>query len=495
MKHCKGFRKQEAEMIESIETAQNEALELLETRDTYIRTLHETGSLATLGSIGHADGDLETAPVFSWSVKQQTTASKTQVKQYGLLGHEVPSSGHVMSSQLDPIFLNIDAPWSAFICGSQGSGKSHTLSCMLENCLLRAAQLGKLTAPPSGILFHYDMHNANVPCEAAYLASHVPVSVLVSPSNYWQRSKVYQGLNPKIKVRPLLLQDHHLSIQRMHRLMAFKQSDGSVPLYMEVITRILRELAIESRGSSGLDYTKFLARLAQAPDMTPSQRGPLNLRMGLLGSFLANSYPYKKTFGLSSGLKNQDVFSTDPGSLTIVDLSDALIDPPSACTLFDMCLALFFEGQAQGSKIVALDEAHKFMTATDASDAFTASLLQIVREQRHKGARVIISTQEPTISSSLLDLCSMTFVHRFSSPSWLAILRQHLAGASMDNNELLDEIVSLHIGESLLFAPTAVLRVEEDMLQRLGTRRVRVKTRQRITGDGGRSVMASARGA
>jgi hypothetical protein len=32
----------------------------------------------------------------------------------------------------DPrLFLNGNAPWSAFICGLQGSGKSHTLSCML----------------------------------------------------------------------------------------------------------------------------------------------------------------------------------------------------------------------------------------------------------------------------------------------------------------------------------------------------------------------------
>lgn len=32
----------------------------------------------------------------------------------------------------DPrVFLNGNAPWSAFICGLQGSGKSHTLACML----------------------------------------------------------------------------------------------------------------------------------------------------------------------------------------------------------------------------------------------------------------------------------------------------------------------------------------------------------------------------
>lgn len=39
----------------------------------------------------------------------------------------------------DPrVFLNGNAPWSAFICGLQGSGKSHTLACMLGLCLLRS---------------------------------------------------------------------------------------------------------------------------------------------------------------------------------------------------------------------------------------------------------------------------------------------------------------------------------------------------------------------
>ena len=34
------------------------------------------------------------------------------------------------------IFLNVNTPWSTFICGSQGSGKSYSLSCILENCLI-----------------------------------------------------------------------------------------------------------------------------------------------------------------------------------------------------------------------------------------------------------------------------------------------------------------------------------------------------------------------
>ena len=44
------------------------------------------------------------------------------------------------------LFFNIAAPSSAFICGSQGSGKSHTLSCLLENCLVKS-EVNKLENP------------------------------------------------------------------------------------------------------------------------------------------------------------------------------------------------------------------------------------------------------------------------------------------------------------------------------------------------------------
>lgn len=74
------------------------------------------------------------------------------LNQYGLLGRalefvkkESRSNGGAPNGDgvfvrkpekdSDPrVFLNGNAPWSAFICGLQGSGKSHTLACMLGLC-------------------------------------------------------------------------------------------------------------------------------------------------------------------------------------------------------------------------------------------------------------------------------------------------------------------------------------------------------------------------
>ena len=143
------------------------------------------------------------------------------------------------------------------------------------------------------------------------------------------------------------------------------------------------------------------------------------------------------------------------------------------------------------------------MTGTQPSSTFTESLLSVIRQQRHLATRIIIATQEPTISPSLLDLSSMTIVHRFTSPSWLAALKSHLAGVSSDGatkqdiSEIFKEIVSLEAGQALLFSPSAMSGVEEESegsslrMRKLGIRYVKVRVRTRLTTDGGRSILAA----
>jgi hypothetical protein len=71
------------------------------------------------------------------------------------------------------------------------------------------------------------------------------------------------------------------------------------------------------------------------------------------------------------------------GSLTIVDLTNPIINANSACVLFDICLSIFIQ-QTQCGMIVALGKAHNYMTeGSSAAKAFTEKLLRTVREQRH----------------------------------------------------------------------------------------------------------------
>lgn len=57
--------------------------------------------------------------------------------------------------------------------------------------------------------------------------------------------------------------------------------------------------------------------------------------------------------------------------------------------------------------------------------------------------------------------------------------------------ELFSDIVRLKVGESLLFCPTAALKVEDGRIVRLDEYHVKFRTRQRVTEDGGKSKMAN----
>ncbi|KAL8726352.1 MAG: hypothetical protein Q9166_006759 [cf. Caloplaca sp. 2 TL-2023] len=520
--------------------------------------------------------EAKTTPLFSVDVARRLASTSGYVfPQYGLLARKeqicdpdsetdrvrVDVSNQSSAGSSDKrIFLNINAPLSAFICGSQGSGKSHTLSCMLEASLMKS-RLGELPQKLTGIVFHWDKHTAiarHQPCEAAYLcSSEIPVTVLVSASNFRAMKKAYEDLPglrpgaPKPIVRPLLLLQKHLNVDRMMTLMSIDTENGHVALYTEVIHRILREMAMSDEGDAGLDYLKFRAKL-KAQGLFSSQNTILDMRFQLLESFidgLVEEYGIKffeeKMPEYPQGIagdterqrwtneqitkrqKQTDMWEPKPGSLTIVDLSDRFVNENSACALFDICLSLFLENHPNGGTILALDEAHKvsfrqkqdgrrldtglvqqFMSGSDYSQAFTDSLVSAIRLQRHYGTRIIMATQEPTISPKLLDLCSMTIVHRFSSPNWMLALKGHLAGVSKvgegdakrDADEIFETIVNLQAGQALLFSPSAMLEAPDKevnasahvaKIQKLGLKYVKMRIRQRITADGGKSVMAA----
>jgi hypothetical protein len=154
------------------------------------------------------------------------------------------------------------------------------------------------------------------------------------------------------------------------------------------------------------------------------------------------------------------------------------------------------------------------LSTSPAASDFTNTLLKNVREQRHKAIRIIVATQEPTVNPALLDLCSITFVHRFTSPAWFSVLRKHLAGVykfeidsgvleeaegegsikpkSKTTVDLFRCIIRLRVGESLLFGPTATLCVSPDgSTRKLNEDHIKFRTRMRLTQDGGRSRLAN----
>lgn len=132
----------------------------------------------------------------------------------------------------------------------------------------------------------------------------------------------------------------------------------------------------------------------------------------------------------------------------------------------------------------------QYMLNTPGSRILTDYLARVIRLQRHQGARVVISTQEPTVSTDLIALCSITVIHRFTSPTWYAALRKHI-NAVEDDQTIMQRIEDLETGEALVYSPNAVLgRHNDGSLIKATGRLMRVNIRDRVTLDGGASIMA-----
>lgn len=72
--------------------------------------------------------------------------------QYGLLGFDIDNCDE--DQRPEPIPFNTNGPSSVFLCGAQGSGKSYTLSCILENHLLNHPGVGRQHETIPGFVFH-----------------------------------------------------------------------------------------------------------------------------------------------------------------------------------------------------------------------------------------------------------------------------------------------------------------------------------------------------
>lgn len=324
--------------------------------------VHSTFQVSSSYLAASASSDTSSASIYTAFSSLSNNPASELVPQYGLIGIRQDSADVNVSAEDRLVLANMNVPWSAFICGSQGAGKSHTLSCLLENALISNNAAGHLPYPLAGMVMHYDKYtsySSTQVCEAAYLCSSgIPVTILVSPSNIWAMRNLYSNLpGVNVKVLPLYLNEDQLDISRMLKLMAIDPAAKDTPLYMEVVMNLAREMAMEGPGV--FTYSRFCERLSKIK-WVKGQEAPLKLRLQLLDTFIA---PSSTTTTKRPARAQEDIWAFEPGSLTIVDLSDPFLSSDDACSLFTICLSIFLEERNKCGRIVALDEAHKVNSA------------------------------------------------------------------------------------------------------------------------------------
>jgi hypothetical protein len=349
--------------------------------------------------------------------------------------------------------------------GVQGGGKSHTMACLLEACLVPFPEAGvvRLRQPMSTLVLHYDQNVTSV-CEATGLISPLPsisrilpggpaagprclprekMVVLVSPS-YWRQRKAFYG--DYCVVRPLLFRWATLTADHIKRIMRIK--DGDSQLYVAAMLDLLRQYQREAVTPA---FPLFLQQVRRHCDLK-AQEGPLAQRLRLLESVVAES-------DANAGLvaDSADLYAcARPGVLIVADLTDPLLASDEANGIFQVLTEQYRAipaaatggGSGGGGKLLALDEAHKFMDGA-ASDGLSEAIVNVARLMRHDGMRLAVSTQSPAaLAPELLELVTVAVLHRFHSRDWFAYLAKKLPLPACARERLME----LRPGHALVFA-------------------------------------------
>jgi hypothetical protein len=226
------------------------------------------------------------------------------------------------------------------------------------------------------------------------------VRVLVPPDLLRLRSADFPGLD----VRPLFLGTNELRMDDWKLLMGI---EGGDQMYSRAMNGIFREL----RGGISLESLEHAIR---SSSLTLGQKKIAQTRLDF-------TKPYVSATGSASG-------HLVPGRLLIIDLRDELIESDEALALFMILLGRFAQADADGrsfNKLIVFDEAHKYM----GDPKLTAKIVETVREMRHKGTSVVIASQNPpSVPRDVIELSSIIFAHRFTSPAWL----DHIKRANAD---------------------------------------------------------------
>jgi hypothetical protein len=371
--------------------------------------------------------------------------------------------------------LDLNETHTISLFGVQGGGKSYTLGSVIEAASLPAPPVNQLPRPLATIVFHYSatpdyapeftsMVTPNDDADQVHLlrerygiepSALTDVVMLVPENQVAQRQAEYHD----IQVRALAFGSAELQARHWRFLMG---AVGNQSTYVRQLNRIMRtvrsQLTLQAI-RDGIDNSS----------LTDSIKQLAHQRLDLAGDYIDDA------------VRVGDL--VQPGRMIIVDLRDDLMEKDEALGLFVVLMELFAAatgGDQRFNKLVVFDEAHKYIESPD----LVASLIESVREMRHKGMSVLVASQDPpSVPLALIELSDLVILHRFNSPGWL----KHLQKANTALADLTSaKMNALAPGEAYIWAGKAT-----DPAFTRGA--VKISLRPRITRHGGGTRTAMER--
>jgi DNA phosphorothioation-dependent restriction protein DptH len=373
----------------------------------------------------------------------------------------------------DLIGLDLNGTNTLSIFGVQGGGKSYTMGTILEMALRPLPGLNVLPSPLAAVVFHYNdsqdyapefttMSCANqVTAEITRLreeygaepAALSDIMILTPEDKVDLRRDEY----PDLVVEPIAFHPAELTIQDWRFLMGAVGNDS---LYIKELNLIMRSL----RKDISVDG---LRQGIEDSELTENQRRLARLRLRFAERFVNEGRPLREKLY--------------PGRLIIVDLRDELIETDEALGLFVVMLRVFAGATHNGkafSKLIAFDEAHKYIRNADLVD----SVVEVIRQMRHQATSVLIASQDPpSLPLKVMELSSLVVLHRMDSPAWLKYIQKAITALG---DLTAPALARLRPGEAYLWARSAT----DPMFTH---RAVRIQCRPRVTQHGGATRTAS----
>lgn len=325
------------------------------------------------------------------------------------------------------------------VFGVQGSGKTYTGCLLLESALMPAPPLMSFDEPMAGVVISWDRYASGPP---SYVSMTNPNPVVEASEALYRRYRaIARGVDrvrvlvaksevgsygqppPGVEVGELAFSYSDLGVEEVLTMMGGDKKDP--PLYMDLLAGILGEVMREGF----LDLGRFTSAV-QESDLDKQQKRKALQRVKMMAPYITDGPPFCD--------------QVRRGQLLVLDLKGKNVTRTMATRLCLLALRVL-QNNRNAPRFVVIDEAHKFMEGHLASE-----IEGIVREMRHAGISLVLSTQGPrAIPEKLIPLLSTIIVHRSGSPDWLRCLTQNCIGFSKVNAH---ETSSLEVGEALVWS-------------------------------------------
>jgi len=340
------------------------------------------------------------------------------------------------------VALNLHEPVTVCLFGVPGSGKSYTAGVILEAAQGIPSTLCKIAKRLTCLIFHYSEQERYGPefvtivrenqqageidsLRKDYGAAPAKVEKLkVAVPALALRDRVAEYKhNPGVEVMPILFRPEELSSREWSLLMGVEGGQLYVKRIKQVISRLAAndELSLENLREAIEDDESLDSKLKELA----------SVRLDFVSDYVSDSEQPV------SGRINK-------GDVVVFDLRELNVDPKDAFVLFTI-LTRILTDPSEGNTLILIDEAHKYF-----KDQTSESIVELAREMRHRGAALVIASQDPpSIDPKIIENSSVIIAHKMTSGKWL----KHLGNAcSAFKNLTMEQFEDLRSGEAWLWA-------------------------------------------